>query len=397
LLNDALFVRLKVSEVPKVYVIKRFGDENMKRFYVISICFVISCALFLQIGCEKQTASPKEPKEKVAAVPESTVVPAETETSPESDELMPEITFESLVYDFGEIEPSKKIVGEFKFKNTGNGPLKITKIDKCCGAVLSLDKASKEYAPGENGLLTVEYHSSSRSGTMTRQLHIHSNDKKNPNVTLTIKAKVVAIVEYEPKHIGLTLNSENAKCPEITITCLDNKPFSIKDFKSPGDCITADVNTAVQATKFVLSPKVDTEKLQQHLNGNIEISLTRPGFSSITIPYSTLPRFKVNPPVFIVFDAEPQKAVKRDAWVLNNYDEDFKIVSTSSKNGIIKILNQEEISKGYHLEAEITPPANDRKQKIFTDVLTIDIEGNEPLEISCRGFYHNPEKSSPDS
>jgi hypothetical protein len=366
----------------------------MKRFYVISICFAIGCALFLQIGCEKQAASPEKPKEEAVVMPEPTVAPGETETSPESDKLTPEITFESLVYDFGEVEPSRKITGEFKFKNTGNGPLKITKIDKCCGAVLKLDKDSKEYAPGENGLLTVEYHVSARSSTITRQLHIHSNDKEKPTVTLTIKAKVAAKVEYEPKRIGLALNSENAGCPEITITCLDNKPFSIKDFKSPADCITADVNTAVQATKFVLSPKVDMEKLQQQPNGSVEISLTRPGYAKITIPYSTLPRFKVNPPVFIIFDAKPQKPVKRDVWVLNNYGEDFEIASASSKNGAIKILSQEEISNGYHLEAEITPPANESEQKIFTDTLTIDIKDNEPLKITCRGFYHNPGEPS---
>lgn len=365
----------------------------MRRIYPISICFVISCVLLLQAGCEKQTVSPEKPK-VVSVAPSPTVAPEKAETPPESDELTPEITFESLVYDFGEVAPATKIVGEFKFKNTGNGPLEIIKIDKCCGAVLKLDRDNKEYAPGESGTLTVEYHSSWSSGTMTRQLHVHSNDKEKPETTLTIKAKIVAVVEYAPRNIGLALNSENAGCPEITITSLDNKPFSIKDFKSPGDCITADVNSTAQATKFVLSPKVDIEKLQQHLNGNVEITLTHPSFPKITVPYSTLSRFKLNPPVLIIFDAKPQKPVKRDIWILNNYGENFEIESTSSKSDTIKVLSQGEISNGYHIEVEITPPANESGQKLFTDALTIGIKDDEPLEITCRGFYSS-EGSSP--
>lgn len=370
------------------------GDGNMKRIYLISVCLVVGCALFLQIGCEKQAASPEKPKAVV--VPEPTVAPGETETLPESDEPAPKITFENLIYDFGEIDPAIKIIGEFNFKNTGNAPLKITKIDKCCGATTKLDKSSQEYLPGESGKLTVEYHSSWRSSIMTRNLHVHSNDKENPKIKLTIKAEIVAKVDYEPKNIGFALNSENANCPEITINCLDNRPFAITNFKSPGNCITADVNSTVQATKFVLNPKVDIEKLQKHPNGNVEITLTHPSFPRITISYNTVPKFKINPPVLIIFDAKPQTSVKRDVWILNNYGENFEIESTSSENNTIKVLSQEEITNGYHLEVEITPPANEGEQKLFTDTLTIGIkDSNEPLEITCRGFYHSPEASSP--
>lgn len=365
----------------------------MKRIYLISICFAISCVLLLQAGCEEQSVSPEKP-EAVAVTPTAAAAPEKAETPPESDEPAPRITFENLIYDFGEVNPATKIVGEFDFKNTGNAPLKITKIDKCCGAVLKLDKDNKEYAPGESGKLTVEYHSSWRSSTMTRHITVHSNDEENPDVKLTIKAQIVAKVEYEPQRIGLALNSENASCPEITIHCLDNRPFSIKSFSSPGDCITADVNSTIQATKFVLSPRVDIEKLQKHPNGNIEIALTHPSFPRIGISYSTVPKFKLNPPVLIIFGAEPQKPVKRDVWILNNYGEDFEIDSISSKNNTIKVLNQEEITNGYHIEVEITPPANENEQKLFTDALTIAIKDNEPLEVTCRGFYHSPEESS---
>jgi hypothetical protein len=99
--------------------------------------------------------------------------------------------------------------------------------------------------------------------------------------------------------------------------------------------------------------------------------------------------------VFIISNPEPQKPVTRDLWIFNNYGQDFEIESTSSQNNRIKVLSQEKISNGYHLNVEITPPADDSEQKIFTDSLIIHIKGKEPLEINCRGFFHSrPVRSS---
>ena len=98
----------------------------------------------------------------------------------------------------------------------------------------------------------------------------------------------------------------------------------------------------------------------------------------------------------IILDAEPQKPVVRKLWVFNNHNEDFEIESTSSKSNIIRILSQEKVNNGYHLEVEITPPAAESGKKIFTDVFSVTIEGGKELEIKCRGFYaHRPSSSSP--
>ncbi len=364
----------------------------MKRNYLILTVLAVCSILFLQAGCQEQAGPAEKPKTALTA-PKPAAAPSEkAEIIPEANQPTPKITFEKVVYDFGEIEPGTKKVGEFEFTNTGDGLLKITKVEVCCGCTATLSK--EEYAPGESGVLKVECTASQRPGTMRRQIYVNSNDKANPRVALTIEAEIVTKISYQPKTLNLSLRDENAGCPEITLTSLDNKPFSIKAFKSTGDCITADVNSLEVATKFVISPKVSTEKLQKNLNGFVEISLTHPAADKITITYSALPEFKTNPPVIIIFKVEPQKPVKREIWILNNYNEDFEIESTSSKNDIIKVLSQEKISSGYHLEVEITPPAAESKQRIFTDVFSINIKGGKKLEITCRGFYDSGLSSS---
>ena len=367
----------------------------MKRSYLILGVLIVACVLLLQIGCEEQAGVAAVSKPKFTAPEEAVVSPAKTEmTEPETDKQRPKITFEKVTHNFGEIAPGSKNVCEFKFTNTGAGLLKISNVSKTCGCTpYTLSK--KEYAAGESGTLKVRYNSGKRPGSITNRLYVSSNDKVSPKVTLTIKAKIAPKVRYEPKKLNLLLNEENAGCPEITLSSLNNLPFSIRRFNSTANCITADFDSSVKATRFVLEPKVDMEKLGKGLNGRIDIGLTHPQCDTVTIPFNVLPKFKIEPPLIIIFKAEPEKPITREVWILNNYDEEFEIESTSSKKGITKVLSQEKIGNRYKLKLEITPPAAEDKQRLFSDVFSVNIKGGEKLEITCRGFYSKKAEKPP--
>jgi hypothetical protein len=347
---------------------------------------VVSCVLVLGIGCREQVRVTEKPQDKLA-VPKPPVAPPGKIKIPEPNEAAtggPKIMFEQVVYDFGDMGPGIQKTGEFKFTNAGNSLLKITSVEECCGVVTRLNK--KEYAPGESGTLEVDYRSTLQSGMMRRQIYVNSNDKATPRVTLTIKATIVQKVSFQPDRLNLLLKAD-VNCPSITLTSLDGKPFSIKQFKSTGDSITADIDSSVEATKFVLQPKLDVEKLRRGLSGVIEISLTHPEYNTVAIPFSALPAFEVNPPLIIIFKAEPQKPIERDLWVLGNYGTDFEIESTSSQNNIIAVSSQQKIRNGYQFKLMITPPEASANQRIFTDVFSVNIKGSEKLIVNCRGFY----------
>jgi hypothetical protein len=328
------------------------------------ICVICGLVLFSQIGCQEQAML--------------------TEKTP------PEIKFKELVYDFGEVGPSAKQKGHFEFTNAGEGLLKITKVKRCCGVVATLDKM--EYAPGESGIINVEWNSGPLESTMRKNIVAYSNDPNNPAVNLTITAKVVLKVAWEPKRLKLFLDEENAGCPEITVSSIDDRSFSITEFKSTGDCITVDFDPTIEAAKFVLEPKIDTEKLKENLKGRIYISMNHPQGKNATIVYSVVPKYTVNPPLLIIFDAVPNKPIVRKISVLNNYEKDFEIESLTSKNNIvgIEVLDQKKISNenqlGYQLDVAITPPADEGKAK-FTDQLSLNIKDDEELSIRCNGYY----------
>jgi hypothetical protein len=348
----------------------------MKRKCLISTLLLISCISFLQIGCQEQAKSTKE----------SLAAQRKPEAAPEPNKTSPRITFDNMVYDFGEVGPNKKNTGQIKFTNTGDALLIITKVDRCCGVVTSLDKM--EYEPGESGTLKITWNSGPRQSTFTRKLTIHSNDPVTPQAILTITAKVVLQVDWEPKSLRLFLNEENAGCPEITIQSLDKQPFSILEFKSTADCITADYDSSVEATKFILEPRVNIEAMPKNFKGRIDINLTHPEGKTATILFSVLPKYTVRPSMIIVWDAEPEKPVVKKIDVLNNYHKDFEIESVTSKGNIIgiKVLEQRTITNGYQLDLELTPPAAENKTN-FMDELSVNIKGGEKLAIRCNGRY----------
>ena len=355
----------------------------MRRSFIILAISVFSFLMFSQIGCEEQAKGEKQPlKVEEPKQKEAVKKTAEIKVTGSG----PQIEFEGLMHDFGKVGPSSKSVYGFKFSNIGDGTLKITKVTKTCGCTpFTLEK--KEYAPGESGELKVRYNSGSKAGMVTRRLYVYTNDKDDAKIQLTLKAEIIEKVKHTPHRLNLSLKEENAGCPDIVIESLDGKEFSIKRIKSTADCITADFDPSVKATKFVLKPKVDVEKLKRGLNGRIDISLTHPQCRSKTISFEALQRFKSTPPSIIAFNSEPDVPIKRKIYILSNYNDDFEIESVNSGKGFIEVLSRQKDGKRYIIEIQINPPSVENNKNSFKDVLSINIKDGGRLNVVCRGFY----------
>ena len=355
----------------------------MKRHYFAFILLLAAGMLLLQAGCQKQAQKP----EGSALTPaKEGKKPLKVGKAPKPGEPAPKIMFENTVCDFGEVGPNTDNTNQVKFTNTGDALLRISNIDKCCGVVWKLDK--REYAPGESGTIVVQWKAGPLPSTFTRQLVVHSNDPVNPEISVGVTATIVLRVLGEPDRLKLFLDEENGGCPEITLRSLDEKPFSIVAFKSTADCITAEFDPSAQATKFVLHPKVDTEKLQKNLKGRVNIELTHPEGKFVSLVFDVLPQYTVSPPLLIIFDAEPEKPTIREIKVLNNYKKDFEIESVASKSGTVgvKVVEQQKISNGYVLNVEITPPAASEKTR-FSDTFTLTLKGGAKLSVTCNGYF----------
>jgi hypothetical protein len=347
--------------------------------------------LLLQAGCEEESMAPQQQLsadwfQQFDQIRQTSRTAATAPTSPRFQRKSPKIEFEKVEHDFGNVGPGTNNLCEFKFTNAGNGILKIGEITKTCGCTpFSLEKM--EYAPGESGTLKVNYFSEQLRGQTTKTLVVHSNDTAQPEVTLAVKANVMIQVDHEPKTLNLLLKQENADCPQLTLTSIDNQPFSITSFKSTANCITADFNPSEKATKFVLQPRVDMEMLEKTMNGRIEIGLSHPECKTISISINTLPKFKIAPRSLVVRGSASRQPIVKKLRILNNYNEDFELESAWSSNGIVKVLSNSIVRDGYELELEITPPPSTNTKRIFTETFFVKTKEGMQIEIPCNVFY----------
>ncbi|MHC4362288.1 MAG: DUF1573 domain-containing protein, partial [Planctomycetota bacterium] len=312
-------------------------------------------------------------------------------TDTEPNRIVPRISFEKTTHDFGEVPPRSKNACEFKFTNTGDAMLKITRVQTTCGCTVA-KLSKKTYAPGETGTLPVTYSASRGTGRTSKRIHVYSNDKANRRVTLTIRGTIVLKVSCKPERLKIMLDDANV--PEITLTSTDNKPFSIKSFSSAENCITASFDPIIRAKKFVLNPKLDPNKVPKNLRGQVKIDLTHPQCNMATVPFTVVPKFKVKPPSIVISDAEPQKPVRKEVWISSNYGRDFEIESASSEKNMVRLLNWQKVDNRYKLELEIWPPARDQ-ERVFGDVLYVNIKGGDKIKIHCRGLYKTEKKNKP--
>ncbi|MHC4694532.1 MAG: DUF1573 domain-containing protein [Planctomycetota bacterium] len=190
---------------------------------------------------------------KVIMLKKPTLQSIDTVTIAKSIE--PRISFEKTVIDLSHVGRGTKNTCEFRFTNTGRGLLKIGNISRTCGCTaFQLDK--KEYAPNETGTIKVIYTAGKSTATTQKSIYVPTNDKANPRVKLTVKARIVQLVEVTPQKLQLSLRKDNGCIPDIQLTSRDGRPFSIKNFKSTNhNSIVADFDPVVSASMFILRPE----------------------------------------------------------------------------------------------------------------------------------------------
>ncbi len=99
----------------------------------------------------------------------------------------PVISFEEEQFDFGEIDQGTHVEHIFKFTNTGDAPLVITRATSSCGCTVP-EFTREAVAPGEEGELLVKFDGSGR-GTVSKNITVYTNTEKG-NEMLRIKANV---------------------------------------------------------------------------------------------------------------------------------------------------------------------------------------------------------------
>ncbi|MEM7656426.1 MAG: DUF1573 domain-containing protein [Bacteroidota bacterium] len=92
------------------------------------------------------------------------------------------------MHQFGKVTTGTKVNHTFTFKNTGDQPLKLTRVKASCGC--TTPKWSKEeVAPGEEGFIDVSFNTSGKAGHQTKTVTVTGNFEP-VNMVLRIRGEV---------------------------------------------------------------------------------------------------------------------------------------------------------------------------------------------------------------
>ena len=101
----------------------------------------------------------------------------------------PQIEFEKLVHDYGDVPYNGNGECEFRFTNTGNEPLLVQKPKSSCGCTIP-SWPKEPILPGESEVIKVTYRTN-RVGNINKTVTVTSNAIANPTVVLRIKGRVL--------------------------------------------------------------------------------------------------------------------------------------------------------------------------------------------------------------
>lgn len=101
------------------------------------------------------------------------------------------IVFDSKVHEFGIVSHNGGPVRcEFKFTNTGDGPLVIVSANASCGC--TQPKYSRDpVEPGKSGKIRVTFLPETTTGNFSKTIKVRTNDPKNKKIILRITGRVV--------------------------------------------------------------------------------------------------------------------------------------------------------------------------------------------------------------
>jgi hypothetical protein len=128
----------------------------------------------------------------------------------------PKIKFKETTWNFGRIKQGDVASHEFVFTNEGDDTLTIEKVSTTCGCTAAL-VSDRSIPPGKSGQIEVKFDSRGYGGQVTKVVYVQSNDPKEPQRSLEIKADVEvppsAKIEIEPYNYdaGLMVEGEELR------------------------------------------------------------------------------------------------------------------------------------------------------------------------------------------
>ncbi|MEP3482643.1 MAG: DUF1573 domain-containing protein [Fuerstiella sp.] len=195
-----------------------------------------------------------------------------------SDQSMPELAinksrpslvFSTYLYHHGEqpVEPTSQLKTEFRFRNDGESPVHIVKVERSCGCMNPMVSA-RDVNPGEIASLQVPISTiNEQPGLKEFVLTVHYTDPEPQQANLTIKAVFPErMIVVEPKALFLSQRTSSQIPFSVRVSDFRDEQLKVTSVTSTADFVNA---VLIQSAANSLAPTVDPAFAQPD-SGKIE-------------------------------------------------------------------------------------------------------------------------------
>ncbi len=229
-------------------------NKRMQTPWALRVLVAFALATILTLPAVGDEPKPGEKTEK-AAPPQARPGVREPTIVLKPGEL-PAAEFETLVYDFGKARAGTEVIHEYKFKNTGNGPLEILGVKPGCGCTTA-GAHTEVVQPGESGVIPIKLKPGNTAGPVNKRITVTTNiPDKGKIITLEIKGTVWSPVQVTPRSAAFgRLTPDTLKTGMTrTLTIVNNleEPMNPGAIRSSNDAFGGEIKPVEAGKKYEL-------------------------------------------------------------------------------------------------------------------------------------------------
>lgn len=174
----------------------------------------------------------------------------------------PRIVCAAPAFDFGTVEEESVTSShEFTIENTGDLTLEITKVFSSCGCLTGAVRPTS-IPPGGRATLRARLDLRGRRGLVEKELVVHSNDPRSPELALTLRARLSPAVECVPPalYFGALKTGVPAR-REVEVRFRANRPDDVLRVTSDSPVFSARVETVQTGQVYRVEVEADVASL----------------------------------------------------------------------------------------------------------------------------------------
>lgn len=298
--------------------------------------------------------------------------------------------------DVGTVAKGDNAAHDFVLKNEGTADLQITNVQPACGCTVA--RYDKLIAPGKTGSVHVVVDTTTFTGPIAKYVTVYTNDPENPQIQLTVRAKVEPYIAVKPGYARyLVVRGESQQGVIVqNLWSTDGQPFDVTGVDSPIPALKVTYREATEKERLP-EAKGKQWRVEMALSNDqaplgalvsaVSVHTTHPKQKLVEIPISGFvrPIFAVTPPA-ADFGKVDLKEVRRFTFNVKNFaTESINVTSVEpTLKGIGAEIKPVEAGRNYNVQLTLKPDIAkgpfDGKLMLHTDspkmpVVEVEIKG----------------------